>query len=41
MTAAQVAALAREFLRRPVTAAVVGPYPDAADLPDEIAELTA
>lgn len=41
VTAAQVAALAREFLRRPVTAAVVGPYPDAADLPDEIAELTA
>ncbi len=41
VTADQVAELAREFLRRPVTAAVVGPYAHAADLPDEIAELIA
>jgi predicted Zn-dependent peptidase len=41
VTADQVAELAREFLRRPVTAAVVGPYAHADDLPDEIAELIA
>jgi predicted Zn-dependent peptidase len=41
VTADQVAELAREFLRRPVTVAVVGPYPHAEDLPGEIAELTA
>ncbi|MGH3887548.1 MAG: M16 family metallopeptidase [Pseudonocardiaceae bacterium] len=41
VTADQVAELAREFLRQPVTAAVVGPYPRAEDLPDEIAELIA
>jgi predicted Zn-dependent peptidase len=39
VTAEQVGALARELLRRPVTAAVVGPYADAQELPDEIAEL--
>ncbi len=41
VTADQVAELARKFLRRPVTAAVVGPYPHPEDLPDEIAELIA
>ncbi|MGH3896791.1 MAG: M16 family metallopeptidase [Pseudonocardiaceae bacterium] len=41
VTADQVAELAREFLRRPVTAAVVGPYRHAEDLPDEVAELVA
>jgi predicted Zn-dependent peptidase len=41
VTADQVAELAREFLRRPVTAAVVGPYAHADDLPGEIAELMA
>ena len=41
VTTEQVAALARELLRRPRTAAVVGPYPRAEDLPDEIAELIA
>jgi predicted Zn-dependent peptidase len=41
VTADQVAELAREFLRRPLTVAVVGPYPHAADLPGEIAELIA
>ncbi len=39
VTAEQVGELARELLRRPITAAVVGPYADAQDLPDEIAEL--
>ena len=41
MTAEQVGELARELLHRPVTAAVVGPYADAEELPDEIAELIA
>ena len=41
VTGEQVGALARELLRRPATAAVVGPYAQAQDLPDEIAELTA
>jgi predicted Zn-dependent peptidase len=41
VTADQVAELARELLRRPVTVAVVGPYPHAEDLPGEIAELIA
>jgi predicted Zn-dependent peptidase len=41
VTAEQVGELARELLRRPITAAVVGPYADAQDLPDEIAKLTA
>jgi predicted Zn-dependent peptidase len=39
VTAEQVGELARELLRRPITAAVVGPYAQAEDLPDEIAEL--
>jgi predicted Zn-dependent peptidase len=37
----QVGALARELLRRPITAAVVGPYACAEDLPDEITQLIA
>jgi predicted Zn-dependent peptidase len=41
VTAEQVAALAGELLGRPRTAAVVGPYAHAEDLPDEIAELIA
>lgn len=41
VTAEEVAELARELLRRPLTAAVVGPYPDADHLPEEIAELIA
>jgi predicted Zn-dependent peptidase len=41
VTVEQVGALARELLRQPITAAVVGPYADADDLPDEIAELIA
>lgn len=41
VTAEEVAELACELLRRPLTAAVVGPYPDADHLPDEIAELIA
>ncbi|MGH3996929.1 MAG: M16 family metallopeptidase [Pseudonocardiaceae bacterium] len=41
VTADEVVELAREFLRRPITAAVVGPYSDAEDLPGEIAELIA
>ncbi|MGH3764006.1 MAG: M16 family metallopeptidase [Pseudonocardiaceae bacterium] len=39
VTAEEVAELADELLRRPLTAAVVGPYPDADHLPEEIAEL--
>jgi predicted Zn-dependent peptidase len=39
VTVEEVAELARELLRRPLTAAVVGPYPDADHLPEEIAEL--
>ncbi|MGH4023455.1 MAG: M16 family metallopeptidase [Pseudonocardiaceae bacterium] len=41
VTADQVGALASELLRRPLTAAVVGPYAHAADLPDEIVHLMA
>jgi predicted Zn-dependent peptidase len=41
VTAEEVAELACELLRRPLTAAVVGPYPDADHLPDEVAELIA
>jgi predicted Zn-dependent peptidase len=41
VTEEQVGELARELLRRPITAAVVGPYAHAEDLPDEIAELIA
>ncbi|MGH3884782.1 MAG: M16 family metallopeptidase [Pseudonocardiaceae bacterium] len=41
VTADHVAELARELLRRPATAAVVGPYRHAQDLPGEIAELIA
>jgi predicted Zn-dependent peptidase len=41
VTAEEVAELACELLRRPLTAAVVGPYPDADHLPEEIAELIA
>lgn len=37
----EVGALARELLRQPITAAVVGPYAEADQLPDEIAELIA
>ncbi|MGQ0772823.1 MAG: M16 family metallopeptidase [Pseudonocardiales bacterium] len=39
VTGEQVGALARELLRQPVTAAVVGPYAHAEDLPEEIAQL--
>ncbi len=41
VTAEQVGALAKELLRRPITAAVVGPYAHGEDLPDEIAQLIA
>ncbi len=41
VTVEQVGELARELLCRPITAAVVGPYAQADDLPDEIAELIA
>ncbi|MGH3933333.1 MAG: M16 family metallopeptidase, partial [Pseudonocardiaceae bacterium] len=41
VTGDQVGALARELLRQPVTAAVVGPYAHAEDLPDELAHLIA
>ncbi|MGH3833423.1 MAG: M16 family metallopeptidase [Pseudonocardiaceae bacterium] len=41
VTGEQVGELARELLRQPVTAAVVGPYAGVGDLPDEIAELIA
>ncbi|MGH3978802.1 MAG: M16 family metallopeptidase [Pseudonocardiaceae bacterium] len=41
VTAEQVAALARQLLRRPVTAAVVGPYAHADELPVEVTELIA
>jgi len=40
VTAAQVAALAARLLRRPLTAAVVGPYASIDDLPAEFSELT-
>lgn len=39
VTAEQVGALARELLRRPVTASVVGPYAHPDDLPAEIAQV--
>ncbi|HEU0086381.1 MAG TPA: pitrilysin family protein [Pseudonocardiaceae bacterium] len=41
VTADQVTALARELLRRPLTAVVVGPYAHEADLPGKIAQLIA
>ncbi|MGH3694466.1 MAG: M16 family metallopeptidase [Pseudonocardiaceae bacterium] len=41
VTAAQVGELSRELLSLPITAAVVGPYQDGDELPDEIAELIA
>lgn len=41
VTVDQVVELARELLRQPVTAAVVGPYSHDEDLPGEIAELIA
>ncbi|HEX2297314.1 MAG TPA: pitrilysin family protein [Pseudonocardiaceae bacterium] len=41
VTGDQVSALAGELLRRPVTAAVVGPYAHPEDLPHEIAQLIA
>lgn len=41
VTQQQVASLARELLRRPLTAAVVGPYPHHDDLPTELTELMA
>ncbi len=41
VTQLQVAELARELLRRPLTAAVVGPYPHLDDLPAELTELMA
>jgi predicted Zn-dependent peptidase len=39
VTAYDVAALAKELLRRPVAAAVVGPYDHADDLPPEVHEV--
>ncbi|WP_073482598.1 M16 family metallopeptidase [Streptoalloteichus hindustanus] len=39
VTSEQVAALARELLRRPLSAAVVGPYAHADDLPAEVHEV--
>lgn len=41
VTQHQVAVLARELLRRPLTAAVVGPYPHRDELPAELTELMA
>jgi predicted Zn-dependent peptidase len=41
VTGEQVSALARDLLRKPLTAAVVGPYEHDDDLPDEITELIA
>ncbi|MGH3983654.1 MAG: M16 family metallopeptidase [Pseudonocardiaceae bacterium] len=41
VTASQVTELAREFLCRPVTAAVAGPYAHAEELPGEVTELIA
>jgi predicted Zn-dependent peptidase len=40
VTAEQVAALAADLLTAPLTAAVVGPYDDEADLPDGLRSLT-
>ncbi|RKT56941.1 putative Zn-dependent peptidase [Saccharothrix australiensis] len=39
VTATDVAALARELLRRPVAASVVGPYAHADDLPSQVHEV--
>ena len=39
VTAADVAALAKDLLRRPVAAAVVGPYAHADDLPSQVHEV--
>jgi predicted Zn-dependent peptidase len=39
VTAADVAALAKELLRRPVAAAVVGPYAHVDDLPSQVHEV--
>ena len=39
MTREDVAVLAAELFSTPVTAAVVGPYADADDLPDELREV--
>lgn len=41
VTTGQVTELAREFLHRPVTAAVAGPYAHVEELPGEVAELIA
>ncbi|MBB4681897.1 putative Zn-dependent peptidase [Crossiella cryophila] len=41
VTAEQVAELARELLERPLSAAVVGPYASADDLPTEVHEVIA
>ena len=41
VSAQEVGALTRELLHQPITAAVVGPYAEADQLPDEIAELIA
>jgi predicted Zn-dependent peptidase len=41
VTASQVTELAREVLRRPITAAVAGPYAQAEELPGEVTELIA
>ncbi|TWP50186.1 insulinase family protein [Lentzea tibetensis] len=41
VTASDVAALARDLLRRPVAAAVVGPYDHADDLPSQVHEVIA
>lgn len=41
VSADEVALLARELLRRPVAAAVVGPYDHADDLPDQVHEVIA
>jgi predicted Zn-dependent peptidase len=39
VTAADVATLAKDLLRRPVAAAVVGPYAHADDLPSQVHEV--
>ena len=41
VSAEEVASLARDLLRRPVAAAVVGPYDHADDLPDQVHEVIA
>jgi hypothetical protein len=40
VTRHEVTELARRLLRRPLTAAVVGPYADAGEVPDAVAALT-